>query len=54
MVLQIHDELIFKVPPEEKETVYPLLKKAMEEAVQLKVPLNVAGGYGKTWKECKD
>ena len=54
MVLQIHDELIFKVPEDEKEAVYPLLKKAMEGAASLKVPLVVAGGYGKTWKEAKD
>ncbi len=54
MVLQIHDELIFKVPPEEKEAVLPLLREAMEKAVELKAPLKVAGGYGKTWKECKD
>ncbi len=54
MILQIHDELLFKVPPEEIGVIEPLLKEAMETSASLKVPLLVAGGYGKSWKEAKE
>ena len=53
MVLQIHDELIFKVPKEEKEAVYKLVKEIMENAMEIDVPLLVDGGYGKSWYEAK-
>jgi DNA polymerase-1 len=53
MVLQIHDELIFKVPSEEKEIVYPLIKSAMENALKLDVALEVDGGFGDTWYSTK-
>ena len=53
MVLQIHDELIFKVPNSEKEIVYPLIKSAMENALKLDVPLEVDGGFGDTWYSTK-
>ena len=53
MVLQIHDELIFKVPNHEKDIVYPLIKKTMEEALQLDVELYVDGGFGKDWYSAK-
>jgi len=39
LILQIHDELVFSCPPEEIKLVGPLLKKAMETTVTLKVPL---------------
>lgn len=51
IVLQIHDELLFKVPKNEIETVMPLLKDTMEHALDLKVPLKVDGTYAKTWYE---
>ncbi len=53
MVLQIHDELILKVPLNEKEAVYKLVKETMENAMQLKVPLLVDGGFGKDWYDAK-
>lgn len=53
IVLQIHDELIFKVPKNEKEIVYPLLKKEMENCLDLGVPLEVDGGFGKDWYDAK-
>lgn len=53
MVLQIHDELIFKVPINEKEMVYPLLKKTMETCMDIDVPLEVNGGFGKDWYSAK-
>ena len=53
MVLQIHDELIFKVPVKEKEKAYKLIKDIMENALSLDVPLLVDGGYGKDWYSAK-
>lgn len=53
MILQIHDELIFKVPNEEKETVYNLVKDIMEHALELDVKLEANGGFGRTWYDCK-
>ena len=53
MVLQIHDELIFKVPKDEKEKVYQVIKDKMTHAMNLSVPLQVDGGFGKTWYDCK-
>lgn len=53
MVLQIHDELIFKVNKKEKEKVYKLVKDIMEKALTLDVPLKVDGGFGKDWYSVK-
>ncbi len=53
MVLQIHDELIFRVPKEEKEKVYNLIHEKMIHALNLSVPLQVDGGFGKSWYDCK-
>ena len=53
MVLQIHDELIFKVPKEEKEIAYKLIKEKMTHAIDLSVPLEVDGGFGLSWYEAK-
>jgi DNA polymerase-1 len=53
VVLQIHDELIFKVPKEEKDFIVPLLKEVMENCVELKVKLEVEGSLAKTWYDCK-
>ena len=53
MVLQIHDELIFKVPKEEKEKVYDIILDKMIHALNLSIPLQVDGGFGKSWYDCK-
>ena len=53
MVLQIHDELIIKVYKDEKEQVYNLVKSTMENAMKFDVPLEVDGGFGKTWYDAK-
>ncbi|MGI6714272.1 MAG: DNA polymerase I [Bacilli bacterium] len=49
LVVQIHDELIFKVPKAEKDIVLPALIAIMEHALELDVPLKVSGNFGKTW-----
>ncbi|MCD8204867.1 MAG: DNA polymerase I [Coprobacillus sp.] len=53
MILQIHDELIFKVPLDEKEIVMPLFTDIMQHALTLDVPLEVKGGFGKDWFSIK-
>lgn len=54
MVLQIHDELLFKIPKEEKEIMPNILKNIMESCVDtLKVKLKVDGSLAKTWYDCK-
>ena len=53
MILQIHDELIFRVPKKEKEQVYNLIKNIMENALDLDVPLLVDGGFGQDWYSAK-
>ncbi|HIE80397.1 MAG TPA: hypothetical protein EYQ03_07145 [Nitrospinaceae bacterium] len=49
MILQVHDELVFECPKEEEQEMRTLVKKEMEEVVQLKVPLVVDMGWGKNW-----
>ena len=49
LILQVHDELLFEVPPEELEPVEEMVKKEMIEAIALEVPLEVSLGVGETW-----
>ncbi|MBK9318828.1 MAG: DNA polymerase I [Bacteroidetes bacterium] len=51
MILQVHDELVFDVPHEEKDEVKSLVVKYMEEALPLTVPVLVEAGTGKNWLE---
>ncbi len=51
MILQVHDELVFDVPKEEKDVLTKIVKTEMENALQLKVPLVVDIGIGKNWLE---
>ncbi|MEM8505106.1 MAG: DNA polymerase I [Cyanobacteria bacterium P01_D01_bin.1] len=53
MLLQVHDELIFEVPPDEWEELQPKIEQTMEEAVQLAVPLKVEAQAGKNWMDAK-
>ena len=53
LVLQIHDELIFKVYEDEKDQVYSLAKEIMEHVINSKVKLVVDGGIAKTWYDTK-
>ena len=53
MLLQVHDELVFEVLPEELEQVSELVKYEMENAAKLSVPLVVDLGVGKNWLETK-
>ena len=51
MLLQIHDELIFDVHPDELVTIKKVVIKSMSEACQLEVPLIVDVGVGANWLE---
>ncbi|MDK2847321.1 MAG: polymerase [Desulfuromonadales bacterium] len=51
MVLQVHDELVFDVPITEKEKVEELVRREMEQAFILDVPLLVDMGVGANWRE---
>jgi DNA polymerase-1 len=53
MLLQVHDELVFECPPEEIEDVSRLVKREMEGAYALKVPLLVDVGVGVNWRDAK-
>jgi DNA polymerase-1 len=53
MLVQVHDELVFECPPEELESVPELVKREMEGACQLKVPLLVDIGMGDNWRDAK-
>lgn len=53
VLLQVHDELVLEVVEAEKEKVAELVKKAMEEAVDLLVPMLVEVKSGKNWAEAK-
>ena len=53
MLLQVHDELVFEVPPDELDPVQKLVKHQMEHAAQLSVPLVVDLGVGPNWLETK-
>lgn len=51
MILQIHDELIFEVKESRAEEFAEQLKKTMESAYPLKVPLIAETAIGKNWGE---
>ncbi len=53
LLLQVHDELVFEVPPQEWEELQPQIKSVMEDAVQLSVPLVVDVRAGENWMETK-
>ena len=51
MVLQVHDELVFDVIPEEIEKLPSIVKSVMESVIELSVPLTVECDYGGNWLE---
>ena len=51
LLLQVHDELILEAPDNEVECVKVLLKKEMENVVELAVPLRVGIEAGRCWGE---
>jgi DNA polymerase I len=53
MLLQVHDELVFEVPPDEIEPMRTLVREHMENVVELEVPLVVDIGVGPNWLDAK-
>ena len=53
LLLQVHDELIFEIPPEELKELQIKIKSVMENAVELSVPLLVEAKAGNNWMEAK-
>src|SRR5256886_10012021 len=53
MILQVHDELVVEVPRGEAEVATELVKRHMERAADLRVPLVVSVGMGMNWVDAK-
>jgi DNA polymerase-1 len=53
MLLQVHDELVFEVPPDELDALRKLVDRDMTTAIALDVPLVVDIGVGDNWLACK-
>jgi len=49
ILLQVHDELILEVAPDEKEIIEDIIRNQMSNAYKLNVPLDVNIGFGKSW-----
>lgn len=54
MIMQVHDELVFNMTPDEKEVLKPEIKTIMESILpDAPIPLLVDSGEGKNWKQAK-
>jgi DNA polymerase-1 len=51
MTLQVHDELVFEVPPAEMDIMKMLVQEIMPEAMKLSVPLKIDIKTGPNWGE---
>ncbi|TQM96990.1 DNA polymerase I [Ornithinimicrobium humiphilum] len=51
MLLQVHDELVLEVAPGEQEQVEQIVRAEMGAAADLRVPLDVSVGVGRTWHD---
>lgn len=49
MIIQVHDELVFDVAADEKESVRQIVENSMESAFQLKVKLKSEGNFASDW-----
>lgn len=54
IILQIHDELIIESPRHEIKEATKIIKDAMENAVELAVPVTVDISYGESWYDAKE
>lgn len=51
MLLQVHDELVLEVAEGERHALEALVRREMGAAYQLRVPLEVSVGVGRSWDE---
>ena len=54
VVLQVHDEVILEVPPDEKDQATEVVLDELRNASKLNVPLEVNLSFGETWANAKD
>jgi DNA polymerase-1 len=52
-VLQVHDEVILEVPPDEEAAATLAVTEAMTGAADLRVPLTINLSWGATWADAK-
>ena len=53
MTLQVHDELLFDVVPEEADELQTLVKHEMEHVAEFSVPITADVGLGDNWRDIK-
>ncbi|HTD96528.1 MAG TPA: DNA polymerase I, partial [Edaphobacter sp.] len=53
MTLQVHDELLFDVVPEEAEELQQLVKQEMEHVAEFSIPIIADVGIGQNWRDIK-
>jgi DNA polymerase-1 len=53
LILQVHDEVILEVPPDEHDAMAELVRTTMGAAAELKVPLEVNLSFGDSWATAK-
>lgn len=51
MIMQVHDELVFETPLNEKDEIMDMVRREMEGVLDLKVPLKVDISSGRNWDE---
>jgi DNA polymerase-1 len=51
LLLQVHDELVLEVAPGEQDEIAGIVRREMAGAFDLRVPLDVSLGTGRTWAE---
>ncbi len=54
LIMQIHDELVFDVPGNELDKVKIIVKKYMEGAMRLVVPIKINLKVGRNWGQMKE
>jgi len=53
LILQVHDEVICEVPPDEHDQAGALVVDVMRGAFEMRVPLEVNLAFGPTWADAK-
>jgi DNA polymerase-1 len=53
MTLQVHDELLFDIVPEEAEEMQKLVKQEMEQVAEFSIPIVAEIGIGQNWRDIK-
>ena len=51
MLLQVHDELVFDLAPDEEAQLIPQIESIMQEAIPMHIPILIESGTGDNWLE---